>query len=566
MKLMEIIKLKFIVVILSTTFFSLKLTGQVFPVNFCWIQNENHGLDTEKWKEWLIQKSKIQKPFKWVQISSIPTIAGGHLKYQLHLHDLPVIGAQANIMVKNNGKGLAASFPQIPDLNIDKPSIYSDSWIYISEKFSECKTRDERKQTDFGLFWHRYWEDSQGNELYNQNMLSHYSDSIGLVSIFNPDPLTKAGVVYGSPYIDANDQNLSVLQPLQDSASLDLTYSGSTFLLKNSAAEISEFDPPSRTIPQSMNGNFIFSRTDPGFEMTNALYHISKMKDRIDSLGYNHLVNYSIPVDVNAMNGSDNSAFDPGTTPPSLLFGEGGVDDAEDADVIIHEYSHAISHSASPNTLFGTERQCLDEALGDYFASSYSRNLNYFNWQKVFSWDGHNEFWNGRSAVNTEMKMYPNVTFSGIYEHTDLFVDPLMRLWINHGSNTVDNLVLESIHNWTSGMTFPVAANWILAADSALYGGIHSSDIHLQFARWNILTPKANQKESTDVKKPKDLHIHTIWMIPTDLQGKRAEIFSSSALRVWSGELPESIDMGSWKSGIYYLRNSNEISKILLQK
>ena len=162
--------------------------------------------------------------------------------------------------------------------------------------------------------------------------------------------------------------------------------------------------------------------------------------------------------------------------------------------------------------------------------------------------------------------MYPNVTFSGIYEHTDLFVDPLMRLWINHGSNTLDNLVLESINNWTSGMTFPVAANWILAADSALYGGIHSSDIHLQFARWNILTPKANQKESTDIKKSKDFHIHTVWMIPLDLQGKRAEIFSSSALRVWSGELPKSIDMESWKSGIYYLRNSNGISKILLQK
>ncbi len=141
--------------------------------------------------------------------------------------------------------------------------------------------------------------------------------------------------------------------------------------------------------------------------------------------------------------------------------------------------------------------------------------------------------------------MYPNVTFSGIYEHTDLFVDPLMTLWINHGPNIVDNLVLESIHNWTSGMTFPVAANWILAADSALYGGNHSSDIHLQFARWNILTPKANQKESTDITKPRDFHIHTVWMIPPDLQGKRAEIFSSSALRVWSGELPKSIDMRS---------------------
>jgi hypothetical protein len=55
-------------------------------------------------------------------------------------------------------------------------------------------------------------------------------------------------------------------------------------------------------------------------------------------------------------------------------------------------------------------------------------------------------------------------------------------------------------------------------------------------------------------------------MIPLNLQGKRAEILSSSALRVWSGELPESIDMRSWKSGMYYLRISNGISKILLQK
>ncbi|MEZ4916786.1 MAG: hypothetical protein R2836_07345 [Chitinophagales bacterium] len=54
-----------------------------------------------------------------------------------------------------------------------------------------------------------------------------------------------------------------------------------------------------------------------------------------------------ISVDTHGNNGADNSFFSP-ATPLRLIFGEGGVDDAEDADVIIHEYGHAISHFAAP--------------------------------------------------------------------------------------------------------------------------------------------------------------------------------------------------------------------------
>jgi hypothetical protein len=31
-----------------------------------------------------------------------------------------------------------------------------------------------------------------------------------------------------------------------------------------------------------------------------------------------------------------------------LAFGEGGVDDAEDVDVVLHEYGHAIQHDTVP--------------------------------------------------------------------------------------------------------------------------------------------------------------------------------------------------------------------------
>ena len=40
-------------------------------------------------------------------------------------------------------------------------------------------------------------------------------------------------------------------------------------------------------------------------------------------------------------NGADNSSYSPGTG--RLQFGEGGVDDAEDSDVVHHELGHGPS-------------------------------------------------------------------------------------------------------------------------------------------------------------------------------------------------------------------------------
>jgi len=133
-----------------------------------------------------------------------------------------------------------------------------------------------------------------------------------------------------------------------------------------------------------------------------------------------------------------------------------------------------------------TERNTIEESLGDYFAGSYSLALNGFNFNKIFNWDGHNEFWNGREGGS--LKDYQNISFGGdIYEHTDIFTSCLLYMNTILGRNVADELVLEAIYNLTPGTTMPQFAWDVIRADSSLYGGQNFFDIYNSFVPRNIL-------------------------------------------------------------------------------
>src|SRR2546423_14028411 len=68
--------------------------------------------------------------------------------------------------------------------------------------------------------------------------------------------------------------------------------------------------------------------------------------------------------------GQDNS-FE--TDPPKdeIRYGKGGVDDAEDAEVILHEYGHAI-HDGSGFVFGSEEAGAISEGFGDYWAVDFS--------------------------------------------------------------------------------------------------------------------------------------------------------------------------------------------------
>lgn len=342
--------------------------------------------------------------------------------------------------------------------------------------------------------------DEQGNELEKRDLVYQHTasppDSLVAVTIFLPDPLTTAQVSYGTPYIDSNDVDILALNTERIDTAIKVHFENDTFYLKNDYCQIVEFDPPVYPICNSIAPNFDYTRSHHCFEQVNALFHITQFQEYVQSLGFTNLANYPIQADAHGLDGVDASSYS--TFLDLLAFGEGGVDDAEDADVIIHEYMHAITHSAAPNSNAGIERRAIEEGNCDYVAASYSKNISNFAWQRVYSWDGNNEFWNGRTIVTP--KIYPTDISGNIYEDGEIWSSTLMQLEQQLGRNVTHKLLLQSIYNYFPQMTMPQAARLLLQADSLLFNKAHSNiifDVFLQRGILNIVVklPQTNAQK-----------------------------------------------------------------------
>lgn len=281
---------------------------------------------------------------------------------------------------------------------------------------------------------------------------------------------------YDYPELNAEQYNIEVLGDFSDGL----------FHLKNNFFELKNLSLPSADPVTSITGNFVFNRSHNGFEEINTFYHLNNYHAYVQELGFTSLAPEKIFIDAHGNNGGDNSYFT-NSPAPRLVFGDGGVDDAEDASVIIHEYTHALSDFAAPNTNWGAERQALDEALGDYISSSYSSVYSNYNKGIVFPWDGHNEFWDGRISNSDSTYSSLNLS-SSIYVNAEIMSATLMDIFDEIGKNTTDKLVIESMFYNMPENNFMDVANNLLLIDSLLFENENKCAIY------NVLV-KRNFKE-----------------------------------------------------------------------
>lgn len=330
-----------------------------------------------------------------------------------------------------------------------------------------------------------YYFNSRGelHSFYNHARYANKKDTLISARVFKPDPLTRLGLTYGGANQDNGDADQLWLAMAYDTVQVLATWDSSAgkFLLENKWAIVEEFESPIFDPASSVNSTFFYNRSQSGFEDCNALYHITNFQEHIQSLGYDTLMDLQLQVETHGQFGADNSVFMRNGGSPTVSFGTGGVDDAEDADVVVHEYSHGISWSANNNDNFTSERSALDEGVADYFATSYSRVMNPFNWQNVFNWDG--PIWGGRVA-NTNLN-YPAT--GSIYAIGEIWNAALSNIWNDLGPIVTDKLMLETLHFFTNSTTLPQAAEYMLKADTLLFGGVNFYQLCANFSNKGIL-------------------------------------------------------------------------------
>ncbi len=324
------------------------------------------------------------------------------------------------------------------------------------------------------------------NQLLFENVksLSAGKDTNALVKIFNPDPLTTARSQYVAPYLNYNKQDTPALNNERKSLLLNLKIDeNGNFLAENDYVLVKDImGPIAEPFSVGKKDSLIVTRNTDIFKQEMALYHINQYQKYIQSLGFTNLKN-QLWVDPLGDFGED-SRFEFSTENPYILLGIGGIPDAEDADVITHEYSHAVAFYIAPNTIDGEERIGIDEGNADIMAVLYSRKLSDYNWRKVFNWDG-NESWNGRNTLNT--KNYLNDFVLQRYSLGNIWSGAVTDIAEEIGIDTTVKLLLTAMASLQTNMTIPQFANMFIQADSILFNKYHYGSIKNSFVNRKII-------------------------------------------------------------------------------
>jgi zinc metalloprotease ZmpB len=187
--------------------------------------------------------------------------------------------------------------------------------------------------------------------------------------VFAPNPVADLGI---QTLTDQKDADYFSADPALRKAYHRVTLTdldGSGTLSGTYAKVISE------TGKAAAGTSFIYTRDQDQFEQTMGYYWITRAQLYIQSLGFGSTLP---PVNkrqqllrINQF-GGDNSFYREGTGKLTITLGKGGVDDAEDAEVIVHEYGHSVQDNQVPGFGSTPEAGAIGEAFGDYLAVTVS--------------------------------------------------------------------------------------------------------------------------------------------------------------------------------------------------
>ena len=310
--------------------------------------------------------------------------------------------------------------------------------------------------------------------------------STGTGAVFVSNPVEDLG---DQSLTDQNDSDAAV--PAAAYHTVQLTdLDGSGFLRGRWAEIVSETGDPA----YSPTNSFSYTRSHDEFEQVMAYFWVTESQKYIQSLGFGTRFR---PVNMEPQRlrinqwGADNSFAT--THKDEIRLGKGGVDDAEDGEVITHEYGHAIHFSQ--NFDFGGEGGAISEGFGDYWAVTTTQVVR----QKlglapltdpacVADWDSTSyDPTEPHCLRRVDMNLhYPENLTGEVHRDGRIWSRALWDIRNAIGNVRADTSILEGQFDFP-GTTMTDLAASIVAASKTLYGNATANKVRAAFVDRGIL-------------------------------------------------------------------------------
>jgi len=242
------------------------------------------------------------------------------------------------------------------------------------------------------------------------------------------------------------------------------------------------------------DGAYDYTRHDERFEQAMAYYWVTQSQLYLQSLGfgaggpYRGINDDSQAVRINQW-GVDNS-FASDSPKDEMVFGKGGVDDAEDAEVILHEYGHQIHFSQSATFFSSSEAGAISEGFGDYWAATVSAVVagSQPDPECIAEWDSVSYT---AGPVHCLRRLdagltYPDDLNGRVHHDGTIWSQALWQIRGAVGNVKADTAILMAQFDWT-GTTMVDLATRTVAAAQALYGNGAALKVRQAFEDRGIL-------------------------------------------------------------------------------
>ena len=331
--------------------------------------------------------------------------------------------------------------------------------------------------------WIVYVNARNGKILSKYDNLSESKDGLGRV--FDPSPVTALGDY--KLLIDARKRARRPPPVAYKDVTLPGLDGSGTLSGENVTTQ------PTRGRIRRAKLQFMLNSDEHGFEEVMVYYHVDAARRYLERLGYRGpraIFRGAMRANVNGTR-DDNSWYSP--TEKMLTFGTGDIDDAEDAETILHEFGHAIQDAICPDFGQSKEAAAMGEGFGDYFAASMCESKKPARYAtSVMSWDGLFAGLSSRLDPPCLRRVDSRMTHADFNERGDehdngqIWSATLWEVRKLLGREKGDRVILESHFQLDGFTTFARGARAILDADRNLEGGRHVAALARIFRRRKI--------------------------------------------------------------------------------